>query len=154
MRILDFLRSDAIIASLRSVTKAEVLNELVGPIAQANPHVDKDGLVKSLIERENLGSTGIGGGVAIPHGKYEGLQKLTASFGRSAGGIDFSSMDNKPAHLFFLLVAPKNSAADHLKALARISRLVKDPLLKNSLQHADSREEIFRLLEEYDLRLP
>jgi PTS system nitrogen regulatory IIA component len=154
MRILDFLHYDAIIASLRAGSKTEVLNELVGPIAQANPDVDRDALIKSLIERENLGSTGIGGGVAIPHGKFEGLQRLTASFGRSAGGIDFSSMDNRPAHLFFLLVAPRNSAADHLKALARISRLVKDPLLKNSLQHADSRDDIFRLLEEYDLRLP
>jgi len=154
MRILEFLPYEAIIASLRASTKTEVLDELVGPIAEANPNLDKEALVQSLIERESLGSTGIGGGVAIPHGKFEGLETLTASFGRSAAGIDFHSMDQKPAHLFFLLVAPKNSAADHLKALARISRLVKDPLLKNGLQHADSREEIFRLLEEYDLRLP
>jgi nitrogen PTS system EIIA component len=154
MRILDFLQYDAIIASLKASSKAEVLDELVGPIAQAHPQIDRQGLVQSLVDRESLGSTGIGGGVAIPHGKFEGLETLTASFGRSAAGIDFNSMDNKPAHLFFLLVAPKNSAADHLRALARISRLVKDPLLKNSLQHADSRDEIFRLLEEYDLRLP
>lgn len=154
MKILDFLHSDAIISSLAAHSKEEVLQELVGPLAISNPDVDKDSLVKILIERENLGSTGIGGGIAIPHGKLEGLHHLIASFGKSEAGVDFSSMDNKPAHLFFLLVAPKNSAGEHLKALARISRLFKDPLLKNSLLQADSRDEIFRLLEEYDLRLP
>lgn len=154
MKILDFLQADAIISSLAAHSKEEVLQELVGPIARANPELDEGGLVKTLIERENLGSTGIGGGIAIPHGKFEGLSHLIASFGKSAAGIDFSSMDNKPAHLFFLLVAPKNSAGEHLKALARISRLFRDPLLKNSLVQAESKEEIFSLLEEYDLRLP
>ncbi len=154
MRILDFLRFDAIISSLKANSKEEVLEELVGPIANANPNIDKDALIRTLISRESLGSTGIGGGVAIPHGKYDGLDHLVASFGRSIKGVDFSSMDNKPAFLFFLLVAPKNSASDHLKALARISRLFKDPLLKSSLQQAKTSEEIYRILEEYDLRLP
>ena len=77
-----------------------------------------------------------------------------ASFGKSQAGIDFRSMDNKPAYLFFLLVAPKNSAGEHLKALARISRLFRDPLLKTSLMQAQGADEIFQLLEEYDLRLP
>lgn len=154
MKILDFLRYDAIISSLAAHSKDEVLKELVQPISQANPNLDRDGLVRTLIERESLGSTGIGGGIAIPHGKFEGLHHLIASFGKSEAGIDFSSMDNRPAHLFFLLVAPKNSAGEHLKALARISRLFKDPLLKSGLLQAESKEEIFRLLEEYDLRLP
>lgn len=154
MRILDFLHKDGIIPSLKAGSKEEVLVELVEPVATANPYLDKDGLIRTLIERESLGSTGIGGGVAIPHGKFEGLRYLAASFGRSVDGIDFGSMDNKPAHLFFLLVAPKNSAGDHLKALARISRMFKDPLLKNSLRRADSSEDIFSLLEEYDQRLP
>jgi nitrogen PTS system EIIA component len=92
--------------------------------------------------------------VAIPHGKYDGLDHLVASFGRSPKGVDFSSMDNRPAYLFFLLLAPKNSAGEHLKALARISRLFKDPLLKSSLQHAETADEIYRILEEYDMRLP
>lgn len=154
MKILDFLRQDGIIASLQAHSKEEVLVELVGPIAYTKPSMDKAGLIKTLLERENLGSTGIGGGVAIPHGKFEGVDRLVASFGRSVDGLDFSSMDNKPTHLFFLLVAPKNSAGEHLKALARISRLFKDPLLKNSLLQAESGDEIFQLLEEYDLRLP
>jgi len=154
MRILEFLSYDAIIASLKARTKDEVLMELVEPVAEANPRIDRSGLIKTLFDRENIGSTGIGGGVAIPHGKFNGLEKIVASFGRSTGGIDFGSMDNRPAHLFFLVVAPKHSASDHLKALARISRLLKDPILKTNLQRAETQDEIYRLLEEYDLRLP
>jgi len=154
MRIFDFLQQDSIIASLRAAKKEEVLAELVDPIVQAHPQMDRAAMVKILLERENLGSTGIGGGIAIPHGKFDGLKHLTASFGRSVHGVDFNSMDNKPAHLFFLLAAPRNSAGDHLKALARISRLFKDPLLKNGLQQAETRDQIVRLLEESDLRLP
>lgn len=154
MKILDFLNFEGIIASLDADTKEGVLVELVEPIARGNAAVDKDRLVKILIERENLGSTGIGGGIAIPHGTFEGLDHLAASFGRSSGGVDFNSMDNKPTHLFFLLVAPKNSAGEHLKALARISRLFKDPILKRDLQRAESANEIYSLLEESDHRLP
>lgn len=154
MRILDFLTSDGIISSLEATSKEQVLAELVGPIAEANPSIDKDHLVEILVDRENLGSTGIGGGVAIPHGKLDGLNHLVAAFGKSDRGVDFRSMDNKPAHLFFLLVAPNNSAGEHLKALARISRLFKDPLLKAGLQQANSAEEIYRILEEFDLRFP
>jgi len=154
MRILDFLRHEGIIPSLKAHTKEEVLEELVDPITQANSIIDKGRLIKILMERESLGSTGIGGGIAIPHGTMEGLDRLVASFGKSAKGIDFRSMDNKPAHLFFLLVAPKNSARDHLKALARISRIFKDPILKRELQQAKSSDEIYRILEESDVRLP
>jgi PTS system nitrogen regulatory IIA component len=154
MRITDFLHREGIISDLKSATKDDVLVELVEPIALAHPHMDKDALVRSLIEREDLGSTGIGGGVAIPHGKMDGLRSIAASFGKSPRGIDFHSMDNKPAHLFFLLVAPKNSASDHLKALARVSRVVKDPILKKSLLNAQTADEIYRLLEESDLRMP
>jgi nitrogen PTS system EIIA component len=154
MKILDFLRLDGINAFLDSDSKDAVLGELVDPIAKMNPQLDRIGLLKNLKERENLGSTGIGGGVAIPHGKIEGLDRLSASFGRSVKGVDFNSMDHKPAFIFFLIVAPKNSAGDHLKALARISRMFKDPLLKNSLIRADSSQEIFSIIEDYDLKIP
>lgn len=154
MRILDFLPRESIIVSLNSVSKLDVLAELVEPILLAHPNLDKAELMKTLIERERLGSTGLGGGVAIPHGKCEGLNRLSASFGRSARGVDFSSMDNKPTYLFFLLLAPKNCAGEHLKALARISRLFKDPLLTNSLKQAESASQIIRLIEEHDLRYP
>jgi PTS system nitrogen regulatory IIA component len=154
MRIVDFLSRDGVIASLKATTKEEVLVELVSPIARADSAVDSDLLVRTLIERESLGSTGIGGGIAIPHGTFNGLSKLMASFGKSVNGIDFNSMDEKPAHLFFLLVAPKNSAGEHLKALARISRLFKDPILKRDLQEAETMDDIYSLLEESDRRLP
>jgi len=154
MRILDFLSHDTIIASLQSQSKEEVLAELVEPIARANSRLDRRVLLQTLIDRENLGSTGIGGGIAIPHGMFDRLDRLMASFGKSDGGVDFSSMDNKPAHLIFLLVAPKNNAGEHLKALARISRLFKDPMLKRDLQQARTADDIYRLLEESDLRLP
>ena len=154
MRILDFLGSNAIIGSMKATSKEEALAELVGPILEANPSLDKKQLLQTILEREKLGSTGLGGGVAIPHGKFDGLDKLAASFGRSQKGIDFSSMDNKPAYLFFMLIAPKNCAGDHLKALARISRLFKDPILTNSLKQAENSAQIYGLLEESDLKFP
>lgn len=154
MRILDFLRSDSIIGSMQASSKDEALTELLGPILAAYPNLDKTKLLQTILDREKLGSTGLGGGVAIPHGKFEGLDRLAASFGRSQKGIDFASMDNKPAYLFFMLIAPKNCAGDHLKALARISRLFKDPLLTNNLRQANKSDEIFRLLEESDLKFP
>ncbi len=154
MRILDFLGIDAIIGSMEATSKEEALIELVGPILETNPRLDKKQLLQTILEREKLGSTGLGGGVAIPHGKFEDLEKLAASFGRSKKGIDFSSMDNKPAHLFFMLIAPKNCAGDHLKALARISRLLKDPILTNNLRQAEDSAQIYELLEESDLKFP
>ena len=110
---------------MQASSKDEALSELLAPILAANPHLNKKQILQTILDREKLGSTGLGGGVAIPHGKFEGLERIAASFGRSQKGIDFSSMDNKPAYLFFMLVAPKDCAGDHLKALARISRIFK-----------------------------
>ncbi len=154
MRISDFLRSDCIIGSMKAASKDEALSELLAPILAVNPHLDKRQILQTILDREKLGSTGLGGGVAIPHGKFEGLDRLAASFGRSQKGIDFSSMDNKPAYLFFMLIAPKDCAGDHLKALARISRIFKDPLLTNNLKQAESSDQLFKLLEESDLKFP
>jgi nitrogen PTS system EIIA component len=154
MRILDFLREDGVINPLQANSKEAVLAELVEPITRTHPHVNRDKLLRTLMEREGLGSTGIGGGIAIPLAKFDGLDQVTATFGRSPRGVDFNSLDHKPAHLFFLLVAPRDSAGDHLKALARISRLLSDPLLLSSLQKSDSSSEVFHLIENYDLMLP
>ncbi len=152
MKIMDFLTKNRIVASLQATTKEQVLAELVERLAGEYPRLDKHRLIKTLIERENLGSTGIGGGIAIPHGKFDGLSEIVASFGRSEVGVDFNAMDDKPAYLFFLLVAPKNSAGEHLKALAKISRLFKDPLFKDSLRQAQSGDDIYQLIEEFDIR--
>jgi nitrogen PTS system EIIA component len=154
MRIVDFLSSEAIIPSLKAMSQKEVLEELVAPIARAHPNVNIELLIRILNEREGLGSTGIGGGIAIPHGKCDGIDAIKASFGKSIQGIDFNAMDDKPAHLFFLLLAPKHSAGEHLKALARVSRLFRDPIFKSGLQKAESAKEIHHLIEETDMHLP
>ena len=150
MKILDILDKRMIVSNLTSSDKVGVLRELVRVLAQVEKEVDGEGMLEILLERESLGSTGIGEGVAIPHGKSKDVKKLLASFGRSLPGIDFQSMDGKPAHLFFLLVAPENSAGIHLKALARISRLMKDQTFRKRLMEANSGEEIYALFSEGD----
>jgi PTS system nitrogen regulatory IIA component len=139
-----------IISQLASRDKTGVLRELVRMLARVEKELDEERLLEILLERESLGSTGIGEGVAIPHGKSKDVKKLLASFGRSLPGIDFQSMDGKPAHLFFLLVAPENSAGIHLKALARISRLMKDQTFRKRLMEANSAEEIYSLFSGED----
>ena len=130
------------------VSKADVLVELSRTLAQAHADLKPERLVEVLQEREKLGSTGIGEGVAIPHGKLAGLPQLMASFGVSREGVDFEAIDGKPTHLFFALVAPENSAGIHLKALARISRLFKNPRFRQSILDAQTSEEIYRLIAE------
>lgn len=147
---MDILDKGMIISQLTSTNKTGVLRELVRVLAQVEKEVDEERMLEILLERESLGSTGIGEGVAIPHGKSKDVKKLLASFGRSLPGVDFQSMDGKPAHLFFLLVAPENSAGIHLKALARISRLMKDQNFRKRLMEANSAEEIYSLFSEGD----
>ena len=124
MKICDVLHKEAILADLKAQNKKGILEELVAPVAEI-ANVYQEDLVKVLLERERLGSTGIGDGVAIPHGKFNGLSQPMVSFGRSRKGLDFESMDGQPAYLFFLLVAPENSTSIHLKALARIAKILK-----------------------------
>jgi len=150
MKILDILDKRMIIPQLASREKEGVLRELVRAILGVEKQVHEERLMEILLEREKLGSTGIGEGVAIPHGKSKDVQRLLASFGRSLPGVDFQSMDGNPAHLFFLLVAPENSAGIHLKALARISRLLKDNTFRNRLMGASRAEEIYSLFSEED----
>src|SRR3972149_6392966 len=137
MKILDILDKRMIISHLTPSDKVGVLRELVRVLARAEKEVDEERMLEILLERETLGSTGIGEGVAIPHGKSKTVKKLLASFGRSVSGMDFQSMDGKPTHLFFLLVAPEDSAGIHLKALARVSRLMKDASFRKRLVGAE-----------------
>lgn len=150
MKILELLDKRMIISHLVSTSKEGVLRELVRAIAQVEKQVDENRLMEILLERESLGSTGIGDGVAIPHGKSKDVKRLLASFGRSLAGMDFQSMDGKPTHLFFLLVAPENSAGIHLKALARISRLMKENVFRKRLMEVSSVEEIYSLFAAED----
>jgi len=150
MKILDILDKRMIIPQLTSISKEGILRELVRVLARVEKQIDEERMMQVLLERESLGSTGIGEGVAIPHGKSKDVQRLLASFGRSLPGMDFQSMDGKPTHLFFLLVAPENSAGIHLKALAKISRLMKDQSFRRRLMEAKSAEEIYALFSEGD----
>jgi PTS system nitrogen regulatory IIA component len=151
MKIVEFLRADAVIANLSGRTGPEVLGELVRPIAAAQK-VDTQRLVETLLDREKLGSTGIGEGVAIPHGKVPGLPALVASFGRSTAGVDFRAIDGRPTHLFFTLFAPENSAGAHLKALARISRIFKNASFRDAIMKAADAGEVYRLIEAEDAK--
>jgi PTS system nitrogen regulatory IIA component len=103
-----------------------------------------------LLDREKLGSTGIGEGIAIPHGRLKKLKIFFISFGRSLRGVDFDSIDRKPSHLFFLVIAPENSAVDNLKLLSRIVTLLKEPSLKKRLMEVHSQKELFQIISEED----
>ncbi len=144
------LDQDHILTDLKAKDKKGVLEELAEVVAGAGTSIDKSSLVKVLLERERLGSTGIGEGVAIPHGKFHGISQPIISFGRSRRGLDFESMDGAPAHLFFLLVAPENSTSVHLKALAKIAKILKNSSLRKTLMEASSREEIYRTIVQND----
>jgi PTS system nitrogen regulatory IIA component len=151
MMISDLIPAGGIVDDLRSETKEGVLRELSDAVCRAVPGMSPDHLASVLLDRESLGSTGIGEGVAIPHGKMPGIDRLIAVFGRSHGGVQFASLDGKPARLFFLVVAPEsNSAGMHLKALARISRLVKDERFRRRLLEAEGVEGLSRALREED----
>lgn len=143
MNILDILDKDMILADLNAKNKRAVIEEMSILVANHEKDVQLSTLVGVLLDREKLGSTGIGDGVAIPHGKLQSIDEVIAVFGRSKEGIDFDSMDENKAYLFFLLVAPEKSTDIHLKALARISRLMKDSQFRMDLMEAKSREEIY-----------
>jgi len=150
MKITDILAEEALVADLGGKTKDEVIVELARVVATHHPEINHARLVGALEERERLNSTALGEGVAIPHGKMPGLKRVVAAFGRSRAGVDFSSLDGKPTHLFFLLVAPEDSAGAHLKALARISRLLKDDGFRQRLLAAPGAAELYQTIREED----
>ncbi|MBW1884355.1 MAG: PTS sugar transporter subunit IIA [Deltaproteobacteria bacterium] len=152
MKITDILVREASVLDLVSTAKNDLLAELAGALASAEPRLDAENLLRVLREREALQSTGIGEGVAIPHGKIAGLDRLVATFARSAVGVDFDSIDGQPTQLFFLLVVPEQSGGQHLKALARISRFFRDASFRDKLLGADDLDEIFRAIEEEDAK--
>lgn len=150
MKIATFLKREFIIEELKATTKESAIEELAALLTRASTADYQDEMVKVLMARERLGSTGIGDGIAIPHGKISGIADVMIVIGRSSKGVDFNAMDGKPVHLFFLLMVPGNSAGQHLKVLARISRLLKDNVLRNGLMNARSSDELFNLLVEKD----
>lgn len=150
MKIVDFLPENLVLSDLRSSQKPEVLRELAAAIAVREPGVSSQELVRRLMEREQLGSTALGEDLAIPHAKLDSVPKLVACLGRSRRGIDFGAEDGRKTHFFFVLVAPKHSTGDHLKALARISRLFRHEGFRSRMKDADSSQDMHRIIDEAD----
>ena len=150
MRLSEILDEQNIVPDLKARDKKGALEELAGTVVSHRQSLDKNSLVKVLLEREQLGSTGIGDGVAIPHGKFHGIDEPIISFGRSLKGLDFESMDGQPVYLFFLLVAPENSASVHLKALARIAKILKNSSFRKMLMEIPSRKELYQTIIQND----
>jgi PTS system nitrogen regulatory IIA component len=150
VKITDFLDIRSVMTELQGDDKNAVLKEMAATLSAQLASVNPEQILSVLLEREKLGSTAIGEGVAIPHGKLPGISQVHGLFARSSEGVNFDSIDGGPTHLFFLLVAPENSAGDHLKALARISRLLKDSEFRSRLMKAKSKEEIFGTIKEED----
>ncbi len=150
MKLSEIIEIENIIPELRAKDKKSVLGELADVISTRDPSIDKGMLVKVLVEREHLGSTGIGDGVAIPHGKLNCVGRPIVSFGRSKEGLDFDSMDGQPAYLFFLLLAPENSSGVHLQVLTRIARMLKKSAFRKELMQAKTKEELYQAIIQSD----
>ena len=152
MKITDFLREKAINVELQAKDKEGVIREMVQLLVKAGEikPADEEKIVPVLLAREALGSTGIGQGVGIPHGKSNVVRQLVGAFGVSRRGVNFDSLDGETAQIFFLLLAPEDSAGPHLKALARISRLLKDKYFRDSLKEAKDEKQVVRIIQQED----
>lgn len=152
MKLNEILVREACVVDMKARTKKEALRELSEVLAGSVKGLDGAGLLDMLLEREKLGTTAMGDGIAIPHARIEALERLLASFGRSRQGIDFDSVDGKPTHLFFLLVAPGREGSAHLLTLARLSRMLSSPEFRSKLLDVESNDDFFRVLEEEESR--
>ena len=150
MKIIDYLQEEWVIPNLQGTDKRSILKDLSKVLVKPCQVASAEELLQVLLDREKLGSTGIGEGIAIPHGRIKKLKSFLISFGRSMKGMDFDSIDRKPSHLFFLVMAPENSAVDNLKLLGRIVTLLKDSSFKKCLMEAQSQKELFQIISEED----
>lgn len=148
MKLTDILIRDACLVDMQAKTKKEALRELASGLAAQVSGLDPARLLDLLLEREKLGTTAMGDGIAIPHARIESLDRLLAAFGRSRHGVDFDSVDGKRTHLFFLLVAPGTEGSAHLLTLARLSRLLTQAEFRAKLLDVDSTEDLFRAVEQ------
>lgn len=152
MKIVDLIKREMVVPELRATDKRGILEELAAYMAGRHPRIERALLSRVLIEREQLASTAIGEGVAIPHGKLSTVGEIVACLGRAVKGVEFDSMDGQPTYLFFVLVAPESSTGAHLKALARISRVFKDPEFRRRLLAAPDGESMFNVVAEEDAK--
>jgi nitrogen PTS system EIIA component len=150
MNIGDALREACVVADLTGETKEVVLSELVSALKQEGLIQDAGEAVRVILEREKLGSTGIGEGVAIPHGKMKGLDTILCAFGRSRKGVQFGAVDHQPVHIFFLLLAPEETTGLHLKMLSRISRILRDASFRKKLMESMDADQLYKDIVEED----
>lgn len=146
MKLGEYLDKKMILPELTASTKEEVLAELVAPVVAANPDLDGETVLNVLRDRESLGTTGIGDGIAIPHGKHDSLDRIMLVVARSTGGVDFEALDFKLCNIFFLVLAPEQVAGMHLRILAQISRLLKDSEFRKAFMSAPDAEALWQLL--------
>ena len=154
MTLLDILSSRSVLVGLQGETKEEIIEELVDSLESGAVVTDREKVLQAVVEREKIMSTGIGDGIAIPHGKSDAVTRLAAALGIHKRGVDFEALDGEPAYVFFLLVSPANVSGPHIKALARISRLLKNDDFKKRLISAADAPEIMRLIEAEEKRHP
>lgn len=150
MNISDMLLEECVLPDLAATSKSAAIQELSQLLAQNYPETKVEDLTRILLDREKLGSTGIGSGVAIPHGKMPSLDHIIAAFARSEKGVEFDSQDGAPVHLFFVLIAPENSAGIHLKALAKLSRLLKNATFRHKLMKLSTQDSLYKAIIEED----
>ncbi len=146
INLSNLLKENLIELDLKGETKAEIIDELVGIVGKAGKVRNRKALADGLMEREKLGSTAIGNGVAVPHAKIDGIKQTILAFGRSANGVDFNSLDGEKTHLFFMLISPKEDIGAHLKILAKISHLIKDRFMVGLFKKAKSKKEVLSII--------
>jgi mannitol/fructose-specific phosphotransferase system IIA component (Ntr-type) len=156
MRMTDFVVREAIVPELTATTKEGVIREMVGSLAGAGSlkATETEDIVRAILKRELLGSTGIGRGVAIPHTKHSSVERLIGTVALSRPGVSFESLDGEPVHVFVLLISPQDRPGDHLRALENVSRSLRDDSFVRSLRQATTREAIWDLLGELEQQPP
>lgn len=156
MKLLDFVVPESIIVDLKATGKEEAIREMVGGLHESGELADDavESIIRAIMDREELGSTGIGMGVAVPHTRHQTLQRLVGTVALADSGVDFAALDGEPVDIFFLLVSPQNQPGDHLRALENISRHLKDERFVNFLRQAKTRQDVIDLLEEVDSAAP
>jgi len=150
MMITDFLKEDCILVNLKSKEKKEALEELLILLKNKNYIKDSKEILETVLEREKLGSTGIGQGIAVPHARTDQIENLVGAVGISTNGISFNSLDGEPVNIIFLIIAPTKSIGLHLKALAKIARLLKNRTFRNALRNAETSAEVIEIIKEDD----
>lgn len=150
IKIFEFLHQKAIILDLQAKEKKNAVAEMVECLAREKKFKDTQKAITAVMEREKLGTTGVGQGVAIPHGRTDAVDELSGALGFSKHGVEFEALDGEPVHIIFLLLSPPDSGGEHLRALAKVSRLFKDKFFRQALLDAKSKEEVIKIIQQED----